>query len=312
MFAARFRIGMCAVLALMALGACSLRKIAVNTVAKTLSSAGGGTVFTGDNDPELVAEALPFAMKLYESLLAEVPENTELLLSTGSVFAMYANAFVQGPAGMLPDTQFERKAEMLARAKLLYLRGREYCLRALELRHPGFRKLLEKNQAGPLLEKMTVSDVPYLFWASASWMGAFSTNPFDMEMLITLSRPLALMDRAYRLEEGYNHGAIDEFYISVYGSLPASLGGSPEKARVHFQKAVEYTHGMKAGPYVALATSVSVPAQNVAEFKELLKKALAVDVNASPENRLENILAQRKAHWLLEHIGDFFLLEDNP
>jgi predicted anti-sigma-YlaC factor YlaD len=312
MLAPQVRRGVLAVLALLALGACSLRKVAVNSVAKTLSSAGGGTVFTGEDDPELVAEALPFAMKLYESLLAEVPENTELLLSTGSVFAMYANAFVHGPAGMLPDVEFERKAEMLARAKLLYLRGRDYCLRALELHHPGFRQLLEKNDAGKLLETMTVKEVPYLYWASASWMGAFSTNPFDMEMLLTLSRPLALMDRAYRLEEGYNHGAIHEFYISVYGSLPASLGGSPDRARFHFQKAVEYTRGLKAGPYVALATSVSVPAQNAAEFKELLEKALAVDVKANPENRLENILAQRKARWLLEHIGDFFLLEDTP
>jgi predicted anti-sigma-YlaC factor YlaD len=312
MLASRVRRGLLAGLALLVLSGCSLNKLAVNTVAKTLSSAGGGTVFTGEEDPELVAEALPFAMKLYESLLAEVPDNTELLLSTGSVFAMYANAFVQGPAGMLPDAEFERKAEMLARAKRLYLRGRDYCLRALELRHPGFRRLLERNEAGPMLEAMSVKDVPYLYWASASWMGAFSTTPFDMELLLTLTRPLALMDRAYRLEEGFNHGAIHEFYISVYGSLPASLGGSPDKARYHFQKTLEYTRGQKAGPYVALATSVSVPAQNAAEFKELLQKALAVDANASPENRLENLLAQRRARWLLEHIGDFFLMEDNP
>ena len=308
----RLRSALIVGLALLALSACSLRKLAVNTVAKTLSSAGGGTVFTGDDDPELVADALPFAMKLYETLLAEVPNNTELLLTTGSMFAMYANAFVQGPAGMLPDSEFERKGEMLARAKNLYLRGREYCLRALELRHPGFRKALEANQAGKLLEAMDPKDVPYLFWASASWMGAFSTNPFDMELLITLSRPLSLMDRAYRLEPGFNNGSIEEFYISAYGSLPASLGGSPDKAREHFQKALEYTRGLKAGPYVALATAVDVPAQNSAEFKELLQKALAVDVNAKPENRLENLLAQRKARWLLQHIGDFFLLEEAP
>jgi predicted anti-sigma-YlaC factor YlaD len=312
MLVLRLRSALIAGLALLALGACSLQKLAVNTVAKTLSSAGGGTVFTGDDDPELVADALPFAMKLYETLLAEVPDNTELLLTTGSLFAMYANAFVQGPAGMLPDSEFERKGEMLARAKNLYLRGREYCLRALELRHPGFRKALEANQAGKALEAMSLKDVPYLFWASASWMGAFSTNPFDMELLITLSRPLALMDRAYRLEPGFNNGAIEEFYISAYGSLPTSLGGSPDKAREHFQKALQYTRGLKAGPYVALATAVDVPAQNSAEFKELLQKALAVDVNASPENRLENLLAQRKARWLLQHIGDFFLLEEAP
>ncbi len=309
MLAPRFRRGLIAGLALLALGACSLKKLAVNTVAKTLSSAGGGTVFTGDDDPELVADALPFAMKLYESLLAEVPDNTALLLTTGSLFAMYANAFVQGPAGMLPDSEFERKGEMLARAKSLYLRSREYCLRALELRHPGFRKVLEGGQAGKALEAMSLKDVPYLFWASASWMGAFSTNPFDMELLLTLSRPLSLMDRAYKLDEGFNNGAIHEFYISVFGSLPASLGGNPDKARFHFTKAVEYAKGLTAGPYVALATSVCIPVQNAEEFRKLLRAALAIDPNASPENRLVNLLSQQRARWLLEHIEDYFLLD---
>lgn len=304
------RLGLALLLAALALGACSLNKLAVNVVAKTLSSAsGGGTVFTGEDDPQLVADALPFAMKLYESLLEQTPENAELLLTTGSLFTMYANAFVQTPAGMLPESEYQQKEEMIQRAKRLYLRGREYTLRALELRHPGFRALLEKNQPDKALAPATPKDVPFLYWAAASWMGAFSTNPFDMEMLLNLSKPLALMNRAYQLDEAYNKGAIHEFYISVYGSLPSSMGGSPEKARLHFSKAVEYAKGLTASPYVALATAVSVPSQNAGEFRELLEKALAIDPNASPENRLANLLAQRKARWLLDHIEDFFLLD---
>jgi predicted anti-sigma-YlaC factor YlaD len=290
---------------------CSLQKVAVNAVAGMLSGSGSNTVFTGEDDPELVADALPFAMKLYEALLAQTPENTGLLLSTGSLFAMYANAFIQTPAGMLPDTEYPRRLQDMARAKRLYLRGRDYCLKALELRHPGLRARLEAGDPAAL-SKTGSEDVPYLYWTAASWMGAFSAEPFDMEMLLTLSRPLALMARAFELEEGYSKGAIHEFYISVYGSLPASLGGSREKAREHFAKAVEQAGGLTAGPYVALATSVSVPEQNAAEFRDLLGKALAIDLAASPENRLVNILNQRKARWLLEHIEDYFLLEEAP
>jgi predicted anti-sigma-YlaC factor YlaD len=300
-----------AALALLAAGGCSLQKVAVNAVAGMLSSPESSTVFTGEDDPELVADALPFAMKLYESLLAQTPDNPELLLTTGSLFAMYANAFVQTPAGMLPDTEYAQRQEALVRAKRLYLRGRDYCLKALELRHPGLRARLEAGDPAALA-KTGLQDVPYLYWASAAWMGAFSAEPFDMELLLTLSRPLALMGRAYQLEEGYNHGAIHEFYISVYGALPASLGGSLEKARYHFGKAVEEAHGLTAGPYVALATAVSVPEQNATEFRELLGKALAIDPGASPENRLVNILNQRKARWLLQHIEDYFLLEEAP
>jgi predicted anti-sigma-YlaC factor YlaD len=300
-----------AALVLLAAGGCSLQRLAVNAVAGMLSSSGSSTVFTGEDDPQLVADALPFAMKLYESLLAETPENTELLLATGSMFAMYANAFVQTPAGMLPETEYPQRLEALSRAKHLYLRGRDYCLKALELRHPGLRARLEAGDPAAL-EKTGAEDLPYLYWAAASWMGAFSAEPFDMELLLTLARPLALMARAFQLEEGYNKGAIHEFYISVYGSLPASLGGSQEKARYHFAKAVEYAGGLTAGPYVALATSVSIPAQNASEFRELLGRALAIDLQASPENRLVNLLSQRKARWLLEHIEDYFLLEEAP
>jgi len=307
----RTRLAFVAALVLLASAGCSLKRLAVNSVAGMLSSSGSSTVFTGEDDPELVADALPFAMKLYESLLAQTPENTALLLATGSMFAMYANAFVQTPAGMLPETEYPQRQEALARAKHLYLRGRDYCLKALELRHPGLRAGLEAGKPAAL-EKTGPEDVPYLYWTAAAWMGAFSAEPFDMELLLTLSRPLALMARAFQLEEGYGKGAIHEFYISVYGSLPVSLGGSQEKARFHFARAVELAGGLTAGPYVALATSISIPTQNSGEFRDLLGKALAIDLDSSPENRLVNLLSQRKARWLLEHIEDYFLLEEAP
>ena len=44
---------------------CSLKTIAVKTVANTLSEP--GDTFTSDDDPELVRAALPFGLKLYET-----------------------------------------------------------------------------------------------------------------------------------------------------------------------------------------------------------------------------------------------------
>jgi hypothetical protein len=48
---------------------CSLNRMAVRAVADALTSDGGSEVFTGDDDPELVGDALPFAVKMYESLI---------------------------------------------------------------------------------------------------------------------------------------------------------------------------------------------------------------------------------------------------
>jgi predicted anti-sigma-YlaC factor YlaD len=290
------------------LASCSLNKLAVNMVAKTLSS-GDSTVFTGEEDPQLVADALPFAMKLYESLLEQTPENEDLLLTTGSIFTMYANAFIQTPASMLPESEYEQQQQMLARAKKMYLRGRGYLLRALELRYPGFGEDLRGNDLEQALAAMVVEDVPLLFWTSASWLGAFSTDTFDMELLLNLSKPIAVLNRALELDESWSQGMIHDTLISIYGSLPEAMGGSQEKARYHFEKAIEYSGGLSPSPYVALASTVSVANQDVKEFRQLLAQALAIDPADNPDNRLQILLSQEKARWLLGHIEDFFLID---
>ena len=90
-------------------GACSIQQLAIDMVIGALSGDGSASAFTGDDDPELVGDSLPFALKLYETLLAQSPDNVGLLLTTGSGFVMYANAYVQTPADMLPGSEFELK-----------------------------------------------------------------------------------------------------------------------------------------------------------------------------------------------------------
>ena len=52
---------------------------------------------------------------------------------------------------------------------------------------------------------------------------------------------------------------------------------------------------------------MSVKNQNAGEFRDLLGKALAIDVNADVPDRLVNVINQRKARWLLDHVDDYFL-----
>src|SRR5580765_1918759 len=83
-------------LALMLAPGCSLKRIAVNKVGDAL--AGGGTTFSSDDDPELIKSAVPFSLKLMESLLAESPKHKGLLFATSSGFTQYGYAFVQEDA----------------------------------------------------------------------------------------------------------------------------------------------------------------------------------------------------------------------
>src|SRR5262245_47200187 len=89
----------CVVVALAAAPACSLKTMAVKTVANTLAEP--GDVFTRDNDPELVRDALPFGLKLYESLLESVPTHVPLLIGTCRGFTQYSYAFIEADADAL-------------------------------------------------------------------------------------------------------------------------------------------------------------------------------------------------------------------
>lgn len=288
---------------------CSINRFAVRAAANALSGDGTSGAFMGDNDPDLVGDALPFVLKLYDVLIEQDPANAGLLLAAGSGYISYANAFLQTPAEMLGYEYFERAEYMRARAKNLYLRGRDMVLSGLDIRRPAFRDALA-DPSSPL-EMMRTTDVPYLYWAAAGWVGAYSVDPFDLEIGFTVPEAGRLMARAYELDPDFNDGAISEFYISYYAGLPDGLGGSRVKARAAFERAVAATGGESAGPYVALAVGVSVPEQNIDEFRDLLASALAVDPDANPNLRLLNTLNRRRAQWLLAHEDDFFLLFDD-
>jgi predicted anti-sigma-YlaC factor YlaD len=248
-------------------------------------------------------------MKIYESLLESDPGNAALALATGRSFVSYGFAFVQAPADQLPNSQVDEQKAMRQRAKALFLRAREYVLRGLETRRPGFRAALEKDGPKAALRLARRDDADYLYWAGAAWMAAFSADPFDFALIVTLPQPMALLQQVQDWDDSYGAGAVHEIFISFYGSAPADIGGSEGKAREHFERAVALSKGLRAGPYVSLATSVSVKKQDAAEFRDLLGKALAVDVNADIPDRLLNIISQRRARWLLDHIDDYFLEE---
>ena len=279
-------------------------------VANALTGEGSSDVFTGDSDPELVGDALPFAIKMYEALLASTPKHQGLMLTTGSMFVMYANAFVQGPADLLPRNLIEEKEAAKERAKKLYLRGLELLYRGLDQKYRGFDGA-KKEDLPKILAKMKKADVPGLYWAAAAGLSAFSLNPMDMSLGVRIPEFLALIDRAYELDPGFNRGALDDFYVIFYASVPESLGGNKSKVETHYRRALEKSGGLLAGPYVSYAQAVSIPAQDYDTFKLRLEAALAIDPDADPSNRLVNIISRRKARHLLDSASLYFIDLDN-
>ena len=308
------KIGIISFLGLLLLASCSINRMAINAVSNALTGTGSADVFTTDSDPELVGDALPFAIKMYEALLSQNPNHQGLLLTTGSLFIMYANAFVQGPAEMLdPIFDYQERIDAMDRAKSLYLRGYNILTSALEKKYAGFNsaRVLD-GSLDPFLNRLKKEDVPLIYWTVAGGLAAYSVDMFDFELNSKISEWSAMMARAYELDPDFNDGAIDEFYVLFYAALTEILGGDKAMAELHFSRALEKSRFLSASPYVSYARVMNIPAQDYDAFKENLEKALAIDPDEAPSNRLVNILSQRKARHMLDTAYEYFSFLPSP
>jgi len=282
---------------------CSAQNIGFKIAANALS--GGTGVFMRDDDPDLIKEAMPFGLKTYEAILEKNPNHKPLLLSTATGFCSYAY-LLQNDAEQIIDNNYDEHLLLKSRAKKLYIRCRNYALRALEIDYPGFQKKIQNNNdtSKSILSETNAEDSPYLYWAGAGWVGAINLDKSDTGMLIDLPTAGMLLERVIQINDTFNEGAAYDLLLSYEASRP---GGDLNKARHYYNKALNISKGKRAALYLNLAENVSVREQNLEEFKNLLDRALSLEVNAYPELTLENSIAQRRALWLKKITSDLFL-----
>lgn len=287
-----------------ALGGCSVRTLALNSIGDALAE--GGDVYAADDDIELVGTATPFGLKTIESLLAGVPEHRGLLLAAVRGFTQYSFVYVQVPADELEDRDVAAAYAQRARARRLYLRARDYGLRGLGLSgSEGMARL--RSDASGALAAASREDVPLMYWTALSWAAAISLGKDSPALVSGLPAVDALVARAAALDTDFDHGALRTFLIGYEMSRPNPAPDAVQRARVHFARAIELSAGMQAGPYVSLAESVAVAQRDRAEYEALLGQALAVDADRRPEWRLANLVMQRRARWLLSRADQLFV-----
>ena len=287
------------------LAGCSIRKFALNQVADALSAT--SDTFGSDDDPELVAEAAPFSLKLIEAVLAETPEHRDLLLTASASFTQYAYGFLRQRADELADHDLAAARALRARVRNHLRRGRDYGMRALEVDHPGFRGEFARDPRRAVWRIDAPADVALLYWTAASWGLLISEAKDDPSLVADQPSVEALIDRALELRADHDRGAIHGFLISYEMSRKTTQGDPVPRARQHYAEANRLAGGKLAAHHLALAENVALGRGDKAEFQALLNLALQVDPDAVPTWRLQNILAQRRARWLLGRIDDLFV-----
>lgn len=275
---------------LSALG-CALDRVALRRAASLLER--GRAASLDEPDWQLGREALAAQLKLAETLLLSDPDNLALRRLAAEGFAGAAFLFLE-------DSE-------PARAKGLYLRGRDHALTALS-RKRALRGLAElpPERFEAALKAATKDDVRELFWAGFGWAGFVNLSKDDAAALAELPKAVALMKRVHELDAAYHFAGADLFFGVYYASRPPLLGGDPGKAKVHFDWAHRLTKGEYLMTHVLNARWYAVAIQDRELFRQLLTKVLQSPSGRLPEAQLTDEAAKRKATALLETIDDYF------
>jgi predicted anti-sigma-YlaC factor YlaD len=284
---------------------CSVKGFAIKQLGSALAEGTGGA-FAAEGDIEFAGQAIPFSLKLIESLLLEQPENPELLLASASGFTQYAYVWVEQRADFLEEEDFFAAQEQRARARAFYQRALGYANRGLEARYPGFGAEFRRDPSSAVA-RIGQADVALAYWAAAALGSAISLSKTEPEMIVRVPEVVALAHRALALQPDWNNGAILELLMELELSRPDASADAVDRVEGYFERVLVLTGRRTASPFVALAESVGVQTQDRERFVSLLNEALAIDPDAMPENRLANLVAQRRARWLLDRVEDLFL-----
>lgn len=291
--------------AVLLLGGCSVKQFAIKQVGSALASSAGGA-FAAESDPEFAGQAVPFSLKLIETLIREQPENDELLTAAAAGFTQYAFVWVQQPADLIEADDFAAAQHGHLRARAFYLRAHDYAMRGLAARHEGFGAAFAHDPFAAV-KVLGRDDVPLMYWACTSLGAAISLGKTEPDLVARQPHVEALVDRAAALDPGWGDGTLREFLMSYELARPGAGAEGVRKARAIFEQIVAKAGDRSASPFVVFAESVSVQQQNRAEFTQLLERALAIDTEKTPDRRLANVVMQQRARWLLSRVDELFL-----
>jgi len=242
------------------------------------------------DDPALIAAGIPTFLLVLEGLLQANPHDKKLLLTAAEAYTSYA-ALIESDE---PD-----------RAIRLYKRAKDYGTRALT---PEQAEILQApySELEMAIEKFKASDLPVVFWTASSWGAWISANIASMAALADLPKVIDLMHWVIAQDETYNNGSAHLFLGVYHAALPPQLGGKPDLANHHFDRALAISQGRQLIFYVLKAKFYARQIFDRTLYEDLLGQVLDSSPDAHPNYTLQNIAAQKQAQTLLGQVDEYF------
>jgi len=272
--------------ALLSSACASLVSNAASGLADNLSSA-----ILNQDDPDTVRAGMPSYMLLMDSFVEGSPDDPAMLGAAANLYASYGAVFVDDAA----------------RASRLTSRARDYAQRGIcatylaacnwrELNYDDFVATL----AG-LTDRHGDAVYDYIF-ATLAYLRAHSS---DWNSLAELPQAEALVKRYLEISGDSANGAAHMYLGIILTLRPPALGGKPEEARMHFEKAIALSAGRDLSAKVEFAKGYA----KLLYERELHDQLVNEVLEASPYEQgktLTNVLAQEEALQLRAAADDYF------
>ena len=244
------------------------------------------------DDVELITTATPTFLLMLEGLLEGDANNQDLLTNAAKGYTSY---------GFLIETEDRQ------RARRLYYRAKTYGLRALsQKKNLAARLQAPYDEFRHIVDELDPRMVDIVFWAASSWGAWISVNTESMQALADLPKVILLMEWVIQQDETLNFGSPHIFLGLYHAALPPMLGGKPDKALYHFDRALEISQHQALIVYVQKAQFYARQIFDRELYVSLLQTALNKPVDINPELTLQNVAAQKLARKLLAQTEDFF------
>ncbi len=244
------------------------------------------------SDTQLVREGAPAWLLLFDGLAKGSPDNAELLLAAAEANLAYAGAFLE-------------RAD--PRALAMYRKALDYSLAALR-RNRVFRRAEEADQRS--FEKALASlrrkeDARALYAAGMAWTGVITSDAGSIRATAGLPKATALMRRALDLDPGCQNGG-PHLYFGVYHVVqPRGAGQDFARARMHFERAMEFAGPDYLLPRLAFAEYYCRYTLDRELFEKTLKAVVGHETR-NPRFRLMNEVARQRARRLMDNADELF------
>lgn len=244
-------------------------------------------------DPELAKSAIPANLKLLEGLLKNDPTNRKILSALSMGFTGYSMLFIE-------EDDPERASEF-------YLRARDYGIRGLgdkgsALLTPG----ANKRDLQRILGSIGHEDLMALVWTTISWNGWINLNLDKPTALVQLNLTQACLERIMTLDTNYFYGLPYILLGTSLSARPPMLGGNPQQAKRHFERALEISQGKFFLTQYFFARYYAVRVQDKKLFFELIEGIIKGDPHELKDACLMNTVIQHRARALKKKVDELF------